>query len=34
MLKVEIFKKHPGFTVDIAFEFARGILVLFGPSGS
>lgn len=34
MLKVEILKKHPGFTVDIAFEFDRGILVLFGPSGS
>ena len=34
MLKVEILKKHPGFTVDIVFEFDRGILVLFGPSGS
>lgn len=34
MLKVEILKKHPGFTVDVSFEFDRGILVLFGPSGS
>ncbi|MGA7826797.1 MAG: ATP-binding cassette domain-containing protein [Geobacteraceae bacterium] len=34
MLKVNILKSYPGITVDITFEFRRGILVLFGPSGS
>lgn len=34
MLTVEIHKHFPGIAIDVAFEFDRGILVLFGPSGS
>jgi molybdate transport system ATP-binding protein len=34
VLKAEIHKQYPGITIDVAFEFERGILVLFGPSGS
>jgi molybdate transport system ATP-binding protein len=34
MLKADIHKKFPGITIDLSFEFERGILVLFGPSGS
>ena len=34
MLYANIHKAFPGITVDVSFEFGRGILVLFGPSGS
>jgi molybdate transport system ATP-binding protein len=34
MLKAIIHKKLPGITIDVGFDFQRGILVLFGPSGS
>jgi molybdate transport system ATP-binding protein len=34
MLQATIHKKLPGITIDVSFEFNRGILVLFGPSGS
>jgi len=34
MLNVEIHKRYPDIAIDVAFEFGRGILVLFGPSGS
>jgi len=34
MLMVDIYKSLPSMTIDITFEFERGILVLFGPSGS
>ncbi len=34
MLTASIFKKYPGFTVDVEFSFDNGVLALFGPSGS
>ena len=34
MLRVNISKKLPGLTVEVSFDFDRGILVIFGPSGS
>jgi molybdate transport system ATP-binding protein len=34
MLMVDVYKSLPGMTIDVTFEFGRGILVLFGPSGS
>jgi molybdate transport system ATP-binding protein len=34
VLHASIYKKFPGFTVDVDFEFGQGVLVLFGPSGS
>lgn len=34
MLTVDVYKSLPGMTIDVTFEFGRGILVLFGPSGS
>ncbi len=34
MLRAEITKKLPGFTIDVRLAFGKGILVLFGPSGA
>jgi len=34
MLRTSIFKKFPGITVEVEFDFNQGIMVLFGPSGS
>ncbi len=34
MLQTEILKKYPGISIDVAFSFDNGILVLFGASGS
>jgi molybdate transport system ATP-binding protein len=34
MLCVNIHKSFPGMSIDLAFDFSRGILALFGPSGS
>jgi molybdate transport system ATP-binding protein len=34
MLKAEIRKKLPGFTIDVEIGFSSGIMVLFGPSGA
>jgi molybdate transport system ATP-binding protein len=34
MLRANISKKLPGITIEVSFDFDRGILVVFGPSGS
>jgi molybdate transport system ATP-binding protein len=34
MLRANIVKKLPGITIEVDFDFDRGILVIFGPSGS
>lgn len=34
MLRANISKKLPGITIEVTFDFDRGILVVFGPSGS
>jgi molybdate transport system ATP-binding protein len=34
MLRANISKKLPGITIEVSFNFDRGILVIFGPSGS
>jgi len=34
MLRANISKKLPGITIEVSFDFDRGILVIFGPSGS
>ena len=34
MLTVDVYKSLPGTTIDVTFEYGRGIFVLFGPSGS
>lgn len=34
MLRANIAKKLPGITIEVSFDFHRGILVIFGPSGS
>jgi molybdate transport system ATP-binding protein len=34
MIKVSIVKRYPGFRLDVAFEAAPGVTVLYGPSGA
>jgi molybdate transport system ATP-binding protein len=34
MLSANITKKLPGISIEVSFDFDRGILVIFGPSGS
>jgi molybdate transport system ATP-binding protein len=34
MLRANIIKQLPGITIEVNFDFDRGILVIFGPSGS
>lgn len=34
MLRGNIIKKLPGISIEVNFDFERGILVIFGPSGS
>lgn len=34
MLRANVTKKLPGISIEVSFDFDRGILVIFGPSGS